>query len=174
MARRPADSGDGRRPTRGTARTDGAGAGPDTERTLLVGGSLFGAGAGALVDVALFHHVLQWHHLLSAVRAPTSVAALRWNLTFDGLFSLGMLGVLATGAALVWRATNRAREPYPTGRLLGSVLVGAGAFNLVDGVVDHYLLHVHDVVHGTSALNPHWIGASLLLVGVGLLVMEGR
>jgi len=50
-------------------------------------------------------------------------------------------------------------------------LVGAGLFNLFDGIVDHYLLGMHDVVHGTRAFNPHWVGASLLVVGAGILAV---
>lgn len=156
------------------SQTDGADAAPGQDATgVLLGGGLFGVGLGALVDVALFHHVLQWHHLLSAVRAPTTLRSLRWNVYVDGLFSLGALGVLVLGAAVVWRAANRAVDSCSTRRLLGSVFVGGGAFNVFDGVVDHYLLHLHDVVHGTRALNPHWVGVSLLLLGVGLLVLEG-
>lgn len=164
-------------PIRGDGGEAVASSEPDRDRSLLVGGGLFGVGLGALVDVAVFHHVLQWHHLLSAVRPPSSRAALRWNVYYDGLFSLVVLAVLVVGAALVWRASNRASAPYSTRYLLGSVLVGAGAFNVFDAVVDHYLLHLHDVVHGTRALNPHWLGASLLLLGVGLLVLgrgDGR
>ncbi|RDI71798.1 DUF2243 domain-containing protein [Halopelagius longus] len=141
------------------------------ERPLLLGGGALGFGLGALFDVLLFHLVLQWHHLLSALYAPTTLSGLRTNVYFDGLFSLGALGVMTVGAAAVWRAVNRAERPHSGTRLVGSVLVGAGLFNVFDGVIDHYVLHIHDVVHGSEALNPHWVGASLLLVGVGILVL---
>lgn len=141
------------------------------DRRALLGGGLFGLGLGAAVDVALFHHVLQWHHLLSARIDPTTVAGLRRNLVADGAFTLVTLAALTAGAAVAWRAANRSPAPLSSVRLLGAVLVGVGAFNLFDGVVDHYLLDLHDVVQHTGALNPHWVGASLLLLGAGLLVL---
>lgn len=145
-----------------------------SRRLTLVGGGVFGFGFGAVVDVVVFHLVLQWHHLLSARYSPTTERGLRTNVFFDGVFSLAMLGVMVVGGALVWRAANRSTVTHSSTRLLGSVFVGVGLFNLIDGVVDHYLLGVHDVVHGTQALNPHWMGASLLVVGVGLLVLVGE
>lgn len=140
--------------------------------TVLYGSAVLGFGLGALLDVLLFHLVLRWHHLLSA-RIPTvTVAGLRRNIYYDGLFALGALATMGLGAALVWRGLNWADEPHSPVRPLGALLVGAGAFNLFDGVVDHYVLDLHDVVHGTPALNPHWVGASLLLLGLGLLVLS--
>jgi len=144
---------------------------PARSRSLLVGAGVVGFGLGALVDVLLFHLVLQWHHLVSSLVTPETLAGLRTNLVYDGLFSLAMVGVMGLGAALAWRSLNRSTEPYSPLRAVGALLVGAGAFNVFDGVVDHYVLGVHDVVHGTGAFNPHWVSASLLLVGVGVLVL---
>ncbi|WP_227353647.1 DUF2243 domain-containing protein [Haladaptatus salinisoli] len=139
--------------------------------TVLVGGGILGFGFGALLDVVVFHMILQWHHLLSSIYPPSTVAGLRTNVYFDGIFSLATLGVMVLGGGIIWRALNRSDRPHSTVRLVGSLLVGAGAFNVFDGIVDHYLLHIHDAVHGTRALNPHWVGASLLLLGVGILVL---
>ena len=144
---------------------------PDRRRLLLLGSGTFGFGFGALLDVLVFHLILQWHHLLSSRYTPQTLDGLRTNIYFDGLFSLAMVGVMLVGAGMVWRALNRATEPHSALRAVGSLLVGVGAFNLFDGIVDHYLLDAHDVVHGTQAFNPHWVGASLLLLGVGILVM---
>ncbi|WP_227374477.1 DUF2243 domain-containing protein [Haladaptatus halobius] len=138
---------------------------------VLLGGGILGVGFGALLDVIVFHLILQWHHLLSSIYAPSTVAGLRTNVYFDGIFSLAMLGVMSLGGGMIWRALNRSDEAHSTVRLFGSVLVGVGAFNVFDGIVDHYLLHVHDAVHGTRALNPHWVGASFLLLGLGILVL---
>lgn len=144
---------------------------PARSRLLLVGAGVVGFGLGALVDVLLFHLVLQWHHLVSSLVTPETLAGLRTNLVYDGLFSLAMVGVMGVGAALVWRALNRSADPHSPLRAAGALLIGAGAFNVFDGVVDHYVLGLHDVVHGTGAFNPHWVGTSLLLVGLGILVL---
>ena len=140
------------------------------ERNVLLGGGTLGFGLGALLDVFVFHLTLQWHHLLSSIYSPGTISGLRTNIYYDGVFSLAMVGVMILGGTVIWRELNRAERPYSSTRLLGSVLVGAGTFNLFDGIVDHYLLHIHDVVHATRALNPHWIGASVLLLGAGILV----
>lgn len=146
---------------------------PLTRRPVLVGGGIVGVGLGALLDVLVFHLILQWHHLLSGIYSPTTLAGLKTNIYFDGIFALIMVGVMLGGGAILWRAVNQAPRPYSPLRISGSILVGMGAFNLFDGIVDHYVLHAHNVVQGTPALNPHWIGASLLLLGLGLLVLTG-
>ena len=144
----------------------------DERRSLLVGGAVAGFGLGALLDVLVFHHLLQTHHLLSNYRDPGTLAGLQWNLFWDGVFSLGVLAVAAVGAAVVWRTVNRATEPLSTTRLAGAVLVGAGLFNLFDGVVDHYVLSLHHVVHGTSRWDPHWVLASVLLLAGGVAILR--
>jgi len=140
---------------------------------VLLSGGILGFGLGALVDVLVFHMILQWHHLLSSVYHPLSLPGLRLNVYYDGLFSLAMMGVMAVGAGIIWRELNRSSEPFSAIRVLGSLLVGAGLFNVFDGIVDHYVLGLHDVVHGTQAFNPHWVGASFLLLGAGILVLTG-
>jgi uncharacterized membrane protein len=143
----------------------------DGERAVLLGAGVFGFGFGALLDVVVFHMILQWHHLLSEFYDPGTLDGLRTNVYYDGLFSLAMVGVMAIGMAAVWRELNRTDEPHSAVRAFGSLLVGAGLFNVFDGVADHYVLGLHDVVHGTQAFNPHWVGASLLLLGAGILVL---
>lgn len=55
----------------------------------------------------------------------------------------------------------------------GLLLAGAGTIGFaVGGLVAHYVLGMHDVVHGTTAWNPHWIGVGLVVLGIGLIVLE--
>nr|WP_240147598.1 DUF2243 domain-containing protein [Halorussus sp. JP-T4] len=139
----------------------------------MLGSATLGFGFGALLDVLLFHLVLQWHHLLSDRISTGSLVGLRANIYYDGVFSLAMVGVMLAGAGLLWRTLNRSAEPRSAVRAVGGLLAGVGLFNLLDGIVDHYVLNVHDAVHGTLAFNPHWVGASLLILGVGILVLRG-
>ncbi|ADJ15586.1 DUF2243 domain-containing protein [Halalkalicoccus jeotgali] len=141
-------------------------------RALLLWGGVFGFGLGAVLDVVIFHQILQTHHLLSSVYDPLSYDGLRTNVMFDGLFSLSMLLIAGLGATMLWRTVNRAREPLSGLVVVGAGLVGAGVFNVFDGVVDHYLLGIHDVVHGTEAWNPPWVLVSLLMLGAGLLALR--
>lgn len=144
----------------------------DHRRSLLLWGGVFGFGLGALVDVMVFHQVFQTHHLLSGFYDPLTYDGLRTNVMFDGLFSLGMLAIMGVGMTMLWRTANRARRPLSSLVVGGASLVGAGVFNVFDGVVDHYLLGLHDVVHGTEAYNPHWVVVSLLMLGAGFLVLR--
>lgn len=140
-------------------------------RRLLVGSTTLGFGFGALLDVVVFHLILQWHHLLSGRITTHSLHGLQANVYWDGMFALTMIGIMLVGAGLLWRSVNHSSEARSAVRVVGGILAGAGLFNLFDGIVDHYLLGMHDVVHGTQAFNPHWVGASLLLVGAGILVV---
>ncbi len=144
---------------------------PRYRRSLLLWGCVFGFGLGALLDVLLFHLVFQTHHLLSGFYDPLTYGGLRTNVMFDGLFSLGMLAVMGAGAAMLWRIANRATRPLSSLLVGGAALVGAGVFNVFDGVVDHYVLGLHDVVHGTEMWNPHWIVVSVLMLVAGVLLL---
>lgn len=141
-------------------------------RALLLWGGVFGFGFGALLDVIVFHLIFQTHHLLSGFYDPLTYDGLRTNVLFDGLFSLAMLAVMSVGAAMLWRTANRSRKPLSSLLVVGATLVGAGVFNVYDGIADHYLLGLHNVVHGTERWNPHWVVLSFLLLGAGLFVVR--
>ena len=49
-------------------------------------GFLLGLGLGGFLDGILLHQILQWHNMLSAVDPPTTMAAMRRNMTADGAF----------------------------------------------------------------------------------------
>ena len=131
---------------------------------------VFGFGFSGLVDVLVLHHVLQLHHLLSNVYPTDTLAGLRTNLFADGLFSLGMLAVAGVGAGLVWRAERRTAEPLAVRPLVGASVVGLGAFDLFDVVVDHTLLGLHHATSGPGYYDPHWFVVSLLIVVAGWVV----
>ncbi len=146
-----------------------------SSRTTLLGGGIFGIGLGGLVDVLVFHLIFQSHHLLSNRVTPRTYSGLQENIYYDGLFAFGMLGVMVVGSALVWRAVNGQPQPRSTLALVGSILVGMGLFNTVDGIVSHYLLDIHDVVHGTTFWNPPWVLVSVILFLLGAaLLYRGR
>lgn len=140
-------------------------------RRLLLWGGLTGFGLGAIIDVVIFHLIFQHHHLLSGYIDPTSDDGLRENVYYDGLFLFAMVGVTAVGNLMLWRLANGASRRLSGWYLAGSILVGAGIFNVFDGVVNHYILDAHNVVHNTEAWNPHWIAGSLVLLAAGVLVL---
>ena len=141
-------------------------------RRLLLSGGTIGFGFGAVVDVVIFHLTLQTHHLLSGFYDPYSLDGLRTNVMFDGLFLLAMLSIMVVGFGLLWRVVNGTDQRFSTLSLFGSIVVGMGVFNVVDGVVSHYVLDLHNVVHGTEAWNPHWLVVSVLMLALGLVILR--
>jgi uncharacterized membrane protein len=131
---------------------------------------LLGVGLGGLVDGVVLHQILQWHHMLTSTgdHPANTVAGLEANTLADGLFHLGTILVLLIGVALLWQ---RLREGTTRSwrSILGFALVGWGAFNLVEGLIDHEILGIHHVRSGPDHLA--WdlgylaLGAMLVLGG---------
>ena len=125
--------------------------------------ALLGAAVMAAVDEIVFHQILGWHHFYD--RATPAV-----GLLSDGLLHTAELLALVTGAVLLadrWRQRALSPEHAWAGGLLG-----AGGFQLFDGVVDHKVLRTHQIRYGVNTL-PYdlaWIGAALLLLAVGTLL----
>jgi uncharacterized membrane protein len=129
-------------------------------------------GLGGFVDGIVLHQVLQWHHLVSHVEAypPTTVAGLEVNTLADGFFHGVMWVVVLAGSLLLVRERHLGRPVGSWSSHVGSLLVGWGAFNLVEGVVDHHLLGIHHVRDDLGALLSWDLG--FLAVSV-LLVLGG-
>jgi len=110
-------------------------------------GFLLGVGLGGFVDGIVLHQILQWHHMLTDTgdHPATTVAGLEANTLADGLFHLGTWVVVFVGANLAMRAWQEGRRAPAWPVQVGMLLAGWGAFNLVEGVVNHLLLGVHHV-----------------------------
>jgi uncharacterized membrane protein len=149
----------------------------DPERRFPVAaGILLGLGLGGFFDGIVLHQVLQWHHMLSSRVPSHDIAGLELNTLWDGIFHSATYVFVLAGLAILWRAAHR-RHLYWSNRLLaGSLLTGFGAFNLVEGVIDHHLLGLHHV--NETAPPERWIywdvgfllwGAAMLIGGIVLL-----
>ncbi|HWG90199.1 MAG TPA: DUF2243 domain-containing protein [Candidatus Thermoplasmatota archaeon] len=144
---------------------------PLRARSLLPAGLVLGMGFGGFLDGLLFHQVLGWHHLLTSSPDPALRESLRANELADGLFHLGTWGLLAVGLLLLWRARDAFAALGAGRRFLGALLLGAGAFNLLEGLVNHQILGIHHV-HPTEALgwDLAYLAVGALLVVAGLLL----
>lgn len=137
---------------------------------------LLGIGLGGFVDGIVLHQVLQWHHLLSATGSDNiglreypvdTVAGLRMNTLWDGLFHVvTWVSVLAGLALLSARVTRSRSRLWRSRALWGWALVGWGSFNLVEGIVDHHLLGIHHVRQDAYQL---WWDLGFLALGVALI-----
>jgi uncharacterized membrane protein len=111
----------------------------------LAPGVVLGIGLGGFLDGILLHQILQWHHMLTSAGYPAdSVVNLEINTLFDGLFHAVTWIAVAAGLFLLHRAAVHGAA-WSWQRLVGGMAIGWGAFNLVEGVVDHHLLGLHHV-----------------------------
>ena len=110
-----------------------------------MGGILIGTGMGGFVDGILLHQILQWHNMASNWIPPTTMDGMRVNMLWDGIFHAFVWLVTLSGIFMFWKAAYQ-REEIPSLRaFLGQLILGWGAFNLVEGVIDHQILRVHYV-----------------------------
>ena len=132
---------------------------------------LLGIGLGGFIDGIVLHQILQWHSMLSNVVRPSTVEAIHLNMFWDGVFHAATWIVTFTGVMLLWQSGRRGNIP-PLSIFLGGMLVGWGAFNLVEGVINHQLLELHNVreVAEPMAWNIGFLAfsAAILLIGVAL------
>jgi uncharacterized membrane protein len=136
-------------------------------------GILLGIGLGGFVYGIVLHQILQWHHMLTSTEGnpPTTVAGLEANTLADGLFHAATWVCVAAGSWALWRAWHDGRLAPPWRVHLGLMLAGWGAFNLVEGLVDHQLLgihHVRDDLGGPLGWDLGFLAFGALLVAAGL------
>jgi uncharacterized membrane protein len=135
---------------------------------VLGAGTLLGVGLGGFVDGILFHQILQWHNMLSSVVVPLDLVAIKYNMVWDGLFHALTWVMTAVGVGLLWRAGAKPEVPWSTPTFVGSLLLGWGLFNLVEGILDHHILGLHHVHPGANELA--W---DLGFLGFGALLVAG-
>lgn len=143
-------------------------------RPLIAAGTMIGIGLGGFVDGIVFHQLLQLHNMLSAkypvreVDVRTLAIHLEINMFWDGLFHAFCWIMTAAGLAMLWNAVRNPVVPLSTRTFLGALSIGWGLFNLVEGIIDHHLLHVH---HVTETPNHLVWDLAFLLSGVVLLLL---
>ncbi|QDT16670.1 hypothetical protein CA12_27760 [Alienimonas californiensis] len=149
---------------------------PRDRRPLISSATMIGIGMGGFVDGILFHQLMQLHNMLSAkfpvsgaVEPSTLAVNLEINMFWDGLFHAFCWIMTAVGLGMLWHAVRRPDVPLSTRTFVGSLTLGWGIFNLVEGVIDHHILQVHHVVETTDHLvwDLTFLGAGLLLILLG-------
>jgi uncharacterized membrane protein len=131
----------------------------------LLSGVLLGVGIAAFVDEAVFHQLLHWHHFYD--RSTPQV-----GLVSDGLFHA--FGWFATVASLFLLADLRRRQAGWGARWWAGLLLGAGAFQLYDGTIQHKLMRLHQIRYGVDLVPYDWtwnvVAAAMLVAGAVMLV----
>jgi uncharacterized membrane protein len=144
------------------------------KRRDIAAGLLLGLGLGGFVDGIVLHQILQWHHMLTDYGSyssypRSSVGDLEENTLWDGLFHAATWVLVVVGLILL-RGSNH-RPAVPWRGFAGLLLAGWGAFNLVEGAVNHHLLTVHHVRDDVA--DPRWWDLGFLALGA-ILVVGGR
>jgi len=132
---------------------------------------------GGFFDGIVLHQLLQWHHVVSQPHPPDTLAALQVNTLWDGVFHAGTWLAVLAGLVLLWRQARRGQVLWGWRGLAGGLLTGFGAFNLVEGVVNHHLLELHHVNEtAPPQLWPLWDGAFLIwgavMLAVGVVLLR--
>lgn len=143
----------------------------DRRRSLLTG-AMIGIAVMAAVDTVVFHQLLGWHHFYD--RSTSNI-----SLLSDGLLQTAYLALLVAG--FFWFADLRRRHALGRCSAWAGFVLGLGAFQLFDGIVDHKLLKVHQIRYDVDLL-PYdlaWNGAAVFLVVLGAVLAwrsrdEGR
>jgi uncharacterized membrane protein len=144
---------------------------------IISAGILLGTGLGGFVDGILLHQILQWHSMLSSVRPPTDLVAMKYNMVWDGLFHVFAWVMTALGLARLWSAGKRSDVPWSTRTFVGALSLGWGLFNLIEGAIDHQIMGIHHVHPGEGQLawDLGYLALGLALIGVGcMLTRAGR
>ncbi|TVX77786.1 DUF2243 domain-containing protein [Peribacillus simplex] len=131
-------------------------------------GFLFGIGLVAFIDEAIFHQLLHWHHFYD--KSTSNI-----GLVSDGLFHAQSW--FATVGSLFMFADLRRRKGLWLKRWIGGVLLGAGSFQLYDGIIQHKLMRLHQIRYNVDIL-PYdliWNIAATIMILIGItLVIQTR
>jgi len=132
-------------------------------------GIFFGIGLIAFLDEAIFHQLLHWHHFYD--KSTTSM-----GLISDGFFHA--LSWFATVGGLFMLADLRRRNAFWPTRWWGGVWLGAGAFQLYDGVIQHKLFKIHQIryVDHLFYYDLIWnvVAIALIILGICLIAHSRR
>lgn len=142
-----------------------------------VAATLLGIGLGGMLDGIVLHQILHWHQMLSARTPPKTLQAMQANMAADGWFHLAAWLVTLAGVLVLWSALRGPGRAPSTRTFAGFLLIGWGAFNLIEGVLDHHLLvlhHVRDLPSHVPFLDWAFVIVSGALVLLGLALCDSR
>ena len=95
---------------------------------------------------------------------------------WDGLFHAFCYLATLAGLLMLWKSVKRGDVALSGETFSGSLLLGWGLFNLIEGLIDHELLQAHHVYQN----DPHqflvwdllFLASGALLIGVGIVLIR--
>jgi uncharacterized membrane protein len=138
-------------------------------------GILIGIGMGGFVDGIVLHQIAQWHSMLSNIVPPHTMDTMRVNMMWDGLFH-ALTWIVTLVGILRLRSAASARAAVPSLQVFtGQLILGWGLFNLVEGIIDHQILGIHNVreVPNYTVYNLTFLGiGGILFILLGWMFMQ--
>jgi uncharacterized membrane protein len=136
---------------------------PKYQSRNLWSGILFGLGLIAFFDEMVFHQLLHWHHFYD--KSTTAI-----GLVSDGLFHA--FSWFATVGSLFMVADLRRRKSFLRKRWSGGLFLGAGVFQLYDGIIQHKLMGLHQIRYDVNVL-PYdiaWNVIAVIMIVIGAML----
>ncbi len=137
--------------------------------------TVLGIGIGGFIDGIVFHQILQWHEMLSNKIPPVNLLAKSVNMFWDGIFHGFCLLVVIAGIIMLFKTLGRTNINRSTGLLSGGLLTGWALFNIIEGVIDHHILKLHNVREITTSINAWnfgFLAVSLVMLLIGLMFIN--
>ncbi|WP_277678690.1 DUF2243 domain-containing protein [Gracilibacillus dipsosauri] len=130
-------------------------------------GILFGIGIVAFLDETIFHQLLRWHHFYD--KSTTDI-----GLISDGFFHA--FSWFATIGGLFIYADLRRRNGLWITKWWGGVLIGAGGFQLYDGIIQHKLMRIHQIryVENVIIYDMIWNVLAVVMIVIGLSLIKSN
>ena len=143
-------------------------------KSLIVAAILLGLGQAGFFDGIVFHQLLQWHHMFTNIESTDTISGLELNTLGDGLFHLADWLFTLAGLVVLWLTVRRDNTNLSTSVFIGAFCIGAGLFNVVEGILSHHVLQIHHVKPGTHQLayDLGFISAGILSIASGWLVLN--
>lgn len=136
-------------------------------------GIFFGLGLGGFFDGIVLHQILQWHHMVTSAGYPAdTVENLELNTLLDGLFHAGTYAFVVLGLLMLWRSAHKAHLWWSGRLLIGTLLIGFGLFNVVEGSINHQIFGLHHV--NETVPRDQWIYWDIGFLVWGMAMLVGR
>jgi uncharacterized membrane protein len=132
---------------------------------------------GGFFDGILFHQILQLHNMLSSLIPVQNLVSAKINMLWDGYFHAGVWLITLFGIHLLHKAGKNQNFSRSHQVLIGSMLAGWGAFNLIEGTVNHQLLGIHHVMEYVFDPLPYdlaFLASGVLLIIVGWRLVKHK
>jgi uncharacterized membrane protein len=107
------------------------------------GAFLLGMGVIGMLDGIIFHQLLQWH--------STNMHTDRQHqIVSDGFFHLVVTVITFWAGIVLWNSDPMTDLSTRKRMFASGLLMGAGTFNFLEGIINHHLLQLHHVRPGPN------------------------